>query len=905
MNEVKTTCPYCGVGCGIIAGTNDDGSVTVKGDPDHPANFGRLCSKGAALGQTTDLEGRLLHPEVDGQSVQWDKALDTVASRFKAIIDKHGPDAVAFYVSGQLLTEDYYVANKLMKGYIGSANIDTNSRLCMSSAVAAYKRAFGSDSVPCSYEDLEQARLIVLTGSNTAWCHPVLFQRIRLAREKNPDLRVVVIDPRRTATCDIADLHLALKPGTDAVLFNGLLRYLDQHQAHDNHYTSQFTVGTEAALAAAKQSSPSVARVARQCGLDNDEVDTFFSLFARTEQVVTLFSQGINQSSSGTDKGNAIINCHLLSGRIGRPGMGPFSITGQPNAMGGREVGGLSNQLAAHMELDNPQHRQWVQQFWGAPVIAESAGHKAVDLFRAVEDGRVKAVWIMATNPVISLPEADRVRTALRNCDLVVVSDNMMHTDTVDLAHIKLPALGWGEKDGTVTNSERRISRQRAFLGAPGEARADWWIISEVAARMGFADSFDYQHPSEIFTEHVKLTAWHNSGSRDLDLGGLEAQTREQYDSLAPIQWPVTTEKPNGTGRLFADGAFYTDSGRARLIAITPQAPACPTDKAYPLRLNTGRVRDHWHSMTRSGKSPRLANHTREPYAEIHPQDAAQIGIEKNDLVTVTTEQGKIIVRALLSEHQQPGNIFVPMHWNSQFSSQARVDALISACTDPVSGQPELKHAAAQLQPYRPAWYGFLLSRRQLTLSSASYWSRSRGSDLWRYQLAGEQTPESWANSARTLLCSPEQDVGWIEYFDTANRQYRAARIVDGRLESCLYVSATRGLPSHDWLEDLFAQETISGNERIALLAGKPLLHQQEAGSTVCACFGVGRNTLTEAIKTKKLNSVEAIGELLKAGTNCGSCIPELKELLAEALQEADHPAEVKPALDEQQQLSR
>jgi assimilatory nitrate reductase catalytic subunit len=880
MNEVRTTCPYCGVGCGIAASTAPDGTLTIKGDPDHPANFGRLCSKGAALGETLDLEGRLLQPEVDGKACDWETALEAVASRFKAVIERHGPDAVAFYVSGQLLTEDYYVANKLMKGFIGSANIDTNSRLCMSSAVAAYKRAFGSDSVPCSYEDLERAKLIVLTGSNTAWCHPVIYQRIAQARKKNPDIRIVVIDPRRTATCDIADLHLPLKPGSDAVLFNGLLAYLEQRQEHNTLYTAPFTEGVEEALAAARASSPSIESVAEQCALAIEQVERFFDLFARTERVVTLFSQGINQSSSGTDKGNAIINCHLLTGRLGRPGMGPFSITGQPNAMGGREVGGLANQLAAHMELDNPEHRKLVQDFWQSPQIARQAGLKAVELFRAVEEGRVKAVWVMATNPVVSLPEAQRVRAALQQCELLVVSDNMARTDTAELAHIKLPALGWGEKEGTVTNSERRISRQRAFLAAPGNARADWWIISEVARRMGFHHGFNYSHPAEIFAEHARLTCRQNNGSRALDLGSLSAQTPEQYETLPPVQWPTSAANPGGTARLFADGRFFTPSGKARFIAITPRPPACDTDAAFPLRLNSGRVRDHWHTMTRSGKSARLATHTQEPYAEIHPQDAARYAIGQDTLVSVSARQGSITVRARLSERQQPGSIFVPMHWNAQFAAAARVNVLVSAITDPCSGQPESKHAAVRIAPCKPAWYGFLLSRQQLAPGGTCYWSRARGESLWRYRLAGEQMPADWAQRARELLCSAEQDAGWIEYHDPASGQYRAARIVDGRLESCLYVGPDCRLPSHDWIEPLFAEERIGGNERIALLAGVPLLPREDAGPTVCACFGIGRNTLVQAIRDNAIGTVEGLGKLLKAGTNCGSCVPELHALL-------------------------
>ncbi|MDY6978729.1 MAG: molybdopterin-dependent oxidoreductase [Pseudomonadota bacterium] len=883
MQETRTTCPYCGVGCGIIASTDEAGQVSIKGDPTHPANYGRLCSKGAALGETLGLEERLLRPEVDGQSCDWDSALDAVADRFRAIIDQHGPDAVAFYVSGQLLTEDYYIANKLMKGYIGSANIDTNSRLCMSSAVAAYKRAFGADSVPCSYEDIEQAELIVLAGSNAAWCHPVVYQRIVAAKKTNPDLRVVVIDPRRTATCDIADLHLSLEPGSDALLFNGLLQYLAHNQAHDTHYTTAFTEDVDAALAAARDSSPDIDTVAEQCRLNAETVRRFYELFRHNEKVVTFFSQGINQSSSGTDKGNAIINCHLLTGRLGRPGMGPFSLTGQPNAMGGREVGGLANQLAAHMAIDNPTHRDLVQNFWQSPRMVTQVGRQAVDLFEAIHRGEIKAVWIMATNPVVSMPDADRVRDALAQCELVVVSDNMAHTDTLELATIKLPALGWGEKDGTVTNSERRISRQRAFLAPPGEARADWWMISEVARRLGHGDAFDYEHPAEIMAEHARLTACKNHGTRDLDLGGLAVQSRQQYENLAPTQWPVSADQPNGCPRLFENNRFYTPSGKARFVPIAPRGPARSIANDFPLRLNTGRVRDHWHTMTRTGQSPRLARHRYEPFVEVHPNDAERFELVAGDLASIRGEHGRIVVRVRLSEQQLPGNLFVPIHWNDQFASAARVGRLLGAVTDPHSGQPELKHAPVRIAPYRAGWYGFLLSRRPLAPDPAVYWSRSRGKGLWRYQLAGEPLTDEWLATARALLGPVSQETDRVEYVDPANQQYRAAHFIDNRLESCLYIAPHPDLPEYDWLEALFENRTVSGKERISLLAGKASGSGNPAGPTVCACFGVGRNTLLQAIEQQGLESVETIGQQLKAGTNCGSCLPEIKSLLEQS----------------------
>ena len=497
----RTTCPYCGVGCGVLATRKKDGSTEIAGDPDHPANFGKLCSKGLALGETFDVEQRLLHPQVNGDRVSWNEATALVAQKFNQAIAEHGPDSVAFYVSGQLLTEDYYVANKLMKGFIGSANIDTNSRLCMASAVAGHKRAFGADIVPCNYSDLEEADLVVLTGSNFAWCHPVLFQRLQAAREKR-GTKLVVIDPRRTVTAEAADLYLAITPQSDVALFNGLLKYLYSRGEIDGTFVHANTDGLAQTLLAAAEWS--IAKVAAACGLTTQEVETFYQLFARVPKTVTVFSMGVNQSASGTEKVNAIINCHLLTGRIGKVGAGPFSITGQPNAMGGREVGGLANMLAAHMDLENADHRQAVQEFWQAPRMASQTGLKAVELFEAVHNGRIKALWIMATNPAVSMPNSNFIAEALQACPFVVLSDVTASTETAQHCDVLLPAQGWGEKDGTVTNSERRISRQRKFMQPAGEARADWKIIADVASTMGFA-GFDYTLPAEIFAEHAAL----------------------------------------------------------------------------------------------------------------------------------------------------------------------------------------------------------------------------------------------------------------------------------------------------------------------------------------------------------------------------------------------------------------
>jgi assimilatory nitrate reductase catalytic subunit len=880
MSEVKTTCPYCGVGCGVLAKLDEEGRVTVKGDPDHPSNFGRLCSKGAALADTISYDGRLLYPEVNGESENWNSTLQYVASKFNDTIKQHGVDSIAFYVSGQLLTEDYYAANKLMKGFIGSANIDTNSRLCMSSAVAGYKRAFGSDSVPCAYEDLDRAKLIVLIGSNTAWCHPVLFQRIKQAKLTNPDLLIHVIDPRKTATCDIADLHLAIAPGTDDILFNGLLVYLKSQGEANSIFISQCTEGLQATLEIATKIAPDIKTVANLTGLEIECVSEFYRIFSRTERVVSVFSQGINQWSYGTDRVNAIINCHLYTGRIGRPGMGPFSFTGQPNAMGGREVGGLSNQLAAHMALDNTEHQKIVQEFWQSPVIADSEGLKAVDLFEAVNDGRIKALWIIATNPAVSLPNADFVRQALDKCEFLVVSDCMRHTDTTQYADVLLPSQTWGERDGTVTNSERRISRQRQFLPIPGEAKADWKIISEVANYMGFKEGFNYNISLDVFKEHAALSGYKNNGSRDFDISCYENISENEFWSITPVQWPITKDNPEGTVRLFSDGKFFTSSHKAQFIPVSKHTPANSCTAQFPLVLNSGRVRDQWHTMTRTGKSATLSAHTIEPYAEIHINDANNASVQDGELVKVESNWGSIIVRAQISSSQRNGSVFIPMHWNDQFSSKAYCGAIVNPATDPISGQPEFKHTPVKIEPYKPAWYGFILSRRKLMIHNSSYWVVTRGRGLWRYEIAGEDKPEDWAECARSLLCQHANNVEWVEYFDSAVTRYRGARIENGHLESCIFIGPDFNLPERDWLSNLFTKDNLTEIERNSVLTGKPGKGQMDAGKIICACFNVGLNTIVSVIEEQKITTAEEIGTSLKAGTNCGSCIPELSQII-------------------------
>ncbi len=627
--------------------------------------------------------------------VVWSEALDELVSRLQETIEHYGPDSVAVYGSGQLLTEDYYVANKLMKGFIGSANMDTNSRLCMASTVAGQKRAFGSDTVPNTYQDLELANLLVLVGSNTAWCHPVLFQRIRAMKEQRPDMKVVVVDPRRTETCDIADLHLAIKPGSDVLLFNGLLSWLADQDALDQTYIDKCCQGFDQALEAARTSFSDMQQLAYACGVEEKALVQFYHWFSETEKTVTAWSQGVNQSAAGTDKVNAMINCHLATGRIGTPGSGPLSLTGQPNAMGGREVGGLANQLAAHMEF-TPEDVARVGRFWQAPNMAKSPGKTAVDLFKSIDRGEIRFVWIMGTNPVVSLPDSNRVIKALKKCQTVVVSDCIEHTDTAEFADILLPAAPWSEKDGTVTNSERRISRQRALFPLAGEARPDWWIISEVAGRLGFAEAFDYSGSADIFREHAALSGYENNPEgkvRDFNIAPLARVTDSEYDALEPFQWPLSEDAVEGDidgsrlssittpvmsnteskARFFKEGGFFTQNGRANFIATSVQSPLNKPGKSYPLLLNTGRVRDHWHTMTRTGFSARLNQHTDEPFLAMHPDDAERYRLSDQALCQISSEFGKAVVRVQVSDAQRSGEVFMPMHWTRQHRAQFRL----------------------------------------------------------------------------------------------------------------------------------------------------------------------------------------------------------------------------------------
>jgi assimilatory nitrate reductase catalytic subunit len=869
----RTTCPYCGVGCGVAV---VDG--VPKGDEAHPANFGRLCSKGAALKDTLSLPDRLTTPMLYGKAAGWDAALDHIATEFLRIRAEHGPEAIAFYVSGQFLTEDYYVANKLMKGFIGSANIDTNSRLCMASSVAGHVRAFGEDVVPGCYDDLEEADLVIQVGSNMAWCHPVLYQRMMAAREKR-GTKVITLDPRRTATAETADLHLALAPGSDVALWCGLLVYLDNTSMLDREWIERHVSGCDEALEAAHLAAPSIAFVAAATDLRPDDIRTFYEMFSRTERVVTLYSQGVNQSVTGTDKVNAILNCHLATARIGRPGMGPFSLTGQPNAMGGREVGGLANQLAAHMGFAKEDVDR-VRRFWNAPAIAKKPGHKAVDLFDAVGDGRIKAIWIAATNPADSMPRAGRVRESLQKCPLVVVADSWP-TDTSKLAHVVLPAAGWAEKDGTVTNSERCISRQRAFRAAPGEARPDWWMFAEVAKRMGWGEAFDYRSSADIFREHAALSAFENNGARVFDLGGLCGLEDDAYDAMPPMQWPVPRHG-RGTSRLFARGGFSTPDRKARMIPLSLRAEE--GNEKYPLTLNTGRIRDQWHTMTRTGRVANLMSHISSPSLALHPRDAAPRGIADKGLVRIESPHASVVMRASIDEGVRPGDVFAPMHWTDQFSSSGPIDRLVHGLTDPVSGQPDLKGTRVCVSAVTESWRGnlFRIASGEPALSEAVWWSKAQTKSGFSFEMSGWVPLEQEVHSEQILrrLLKIPSEAELVTYSDPRRAMFRYAGFVQSRLAGCVFF----GPPGRDFagVEQAKALlgKDVTAAERISLLAGLEAGGSSVASKIVCACFSVSDATICTAIAEKGFTSPAQIGKALKAGTNCGSCIPEIKKLI-------------------------
>ncbi len=806
--HVRTTCCYCGVGCGVIASCSNNSVFAVRGDEKHPVNFGRLCTKGAALHLTTHAGARLLHPEVNRKRASWDEALDYSAQRFRAIIERHGPDAVAFYISGQLLTEDYYVFNKLAKGLIGTNNIDTNSRLCMSSAVAAYKMSLGADAPPCAYEDIDAAELILIAGSNTAFAHPILWRRIEESQAK-----LIVVDPRATVTARAANLHLQIRPGTDIALFNAMLHVLGRDKLLDQDFIHAHTEG----FSSLKSLSPDEA--AEICGIPAAQIVQAARMFGTANAALSLYCQGLNQSTSGTHKNVALINLHLATGQIGKPGAGPFSLTGQPNAMGGREVGGMANLLSAHRDLCNPEHRAEIARFWGVDDIPSTPGKTAVEMFDAIGRGEIKAVWIACTNPAQSMPDTATVRKALERAELVVVQEAFRDAETCAYADVLLPAATWAEKEGTVTNSERRISRVRAAVSPPGEARPDWEIAVDFAHRVVPAKAgiqFSYRSPEDIFNEHRETTR-----GRDLDITGL---SYELLEHLGPQQWPHPEGATMGRTRLYADGVFPTPTGRARFLTIEYTPPAEEPDADYPIRLTTGRLRDQWHSMTRTGLVARLFSHSPEPEILLHAQTLTDLGLADGELTRVTSRRGSVVMKARASSEMRPGDAFVAMHWGSRFTS-AETNALTVPAFDPHSKQPELKHAVVRVERFAAGWH-------------------------------------------RTFIAAVMPDLPRIAATHLSRFNYAALGLIEGPEIQLRLDLASSGEPASELLaalEDLFgspADTSVSTTDR-----------------AICACFGVRESTIRSAIAAG--GSLDSIQKDLRCGTSCGSCVSELVRLAA------------------------
>ncbi|MCK9285033.1 MAG: molybdopterin-dependent oxidoreductase [Rhodocyclaceae bacterium] len=912
MKETRTTCCYCGTGCGVIVEHDAGQIVGVRGDPEHPANFGRLCTKGATLHLTSAPETlalRALTPELrtrrdaPRRPVTWDAALDHAATRFADAIREHGPDAVAFYLSGQLLTEDYYVFNKLAKGLIGTNNVDTNSRLCMSSAVAGYKLTLGADSVPCAYEDIDAADCLFVSGSNTAYAHPIVFRRIEDARVRNPDMKLIVVDPRRTDTAEAADLFLQIMPGSDIALYNAMLHVMLWEGLCDLDYIRDHTEGFEALREAVRDFTPAVA--AGICGVKAEDIVLAARWFgARGRNALSLWCQGLNQSSQGAHNNAALIQLHLATGKIGTPGCGPFSLTGQPNAMGGREVGGMANLLSAHRDLANPQHRAEVARLWGVDEVPATPGLTAVELFDAVRAGRIKALWIACTNPAQSMPNAEKVHAALAACEFVVVQETHAHTDTAAFADLLLPASGWGEKEGSVTNSERRISRVRAAVPAPGEARADWRIATDFALKLGVRLGcgelaqrlFPYTCPEQVFDEHRATTR-----GRDLDIAGLSYALLEK---AGPQQWPFPEGAEQGQRRLYGDGVFATENGRARFVATRPQATAEVPDARHPFRLTTGRLRDQWHGMSRTGSVAQLFSHAAEPQLELHPADVERRGFADGGLVRVKSKRGSFVARLKATTAVRPGQAFMPMHWGGQFMRGKGTNSVTTPAFDPISKQPELKHAAVAIEKFDPGW-GIVALFRAPAGCGGETLARHAALQPWLSRcdhatltLAGREQPvlifQGWNEAGHSewdeeRIATFDAELGLdgdraLRFADRKRGISKRARIDGSLLLAVRLAGETR---ARDWLAELMAAGEMPTDLRRWLLAPleKPPAGTHCRGRVVCNCLNVSEDEIIADLNAGL--DLPALQEKRQCGTSCGSCVPELKRLAASARQAA------------------
>jgi assimilatory nitrate reductase catalytic subunit len=913
ITETKSTCCYCGTGCGVII-ESDGAKVTgVRGDPDHPANFGKLCTKGTSLALTMSpsaLTGRAPYPETRTSRDQartrsdWDSTIANLAERFAATIREHGPDSVGFYVSGQLLTEDYYVFNKLVKGLIGTNNIDTNSRLCMSSAVTGYQKTLGVDAPPCSYEDIDHAECLFIAGSNAAYAHPILFRRIEAAKENNPALKIIVVDPRRTETAAFADLHLPILPGTDVALFHGMLHVMLWEEWVNRDYIAAHTEGFEALRAIVREMTPAAA--AEICGLHAkqgaDDIITAARWFAQSKATLSLYCQGLNQSTSGTAKNASIINLHLATGQIGKAGAGPFSLTGQPNAMGGREVGGLATTLAAHRDIANAEHRGEMQALWGVDRISPERGKTAVEMFEAVRKGEIKLLWIACTNPAQSLPDLTLVQEALQNAELVVLQDAYRNTETATFADVLLPATSWGEKEGTVTNSERRISRVRAAVGAPAEARHDWQIACDFAQalekhlRPGKPSLFDFASPEAVWNEHREVTR-----GRDLDITGLSYTTLE---TRGPQQWPFAEGAATGKVRLYEDGKFFTESGKAQFFAQRYQPVAEKTDARYPLRLNTGRLRDQWHGMSRTGSVARLFGHAPEPRLSVNANDLARRGLKDGELLKIESKRGSVYVHAQADNGMRSGQVYMPMHWGKRFlggKDSAGVNTLTVPAFDPFSRQPELKHAAVKIAAADLSWHltafvrcteneNDLFDRLPALHSEVAFFSsvligREQPGVLVRAAHHGAPSAE-WLAALDALLGLSSENT--LRYDDVRRSSSRRMLISDDRLVAVRLCGPAGAITSGEWLREwLLAAKPVAEIRRLLL---SPATHAPTgfvlAGRVVCQCFNVTEETITASLGDMNGDQRERYQQLeqqLKCGTNCGSCTPELRQLVAKS----------------------
>ncbi len=925
MRETKSTCCYCGVGCGVIIESVGAQITGVRGDPDHPANFGRLCSKGSTLHLTAAAhvtqQTRLLAPQLRPRRgapavpVGWDHALDLAADRFAGVIERHGPDAVGFYLSGQMLTEDYYVFNKLGKGLIGTNNVDTNSRLCMSSAVAGYKTSLGSDAVPGCYDDIARAQTVFITGSNMAWAHPVLYRRLEDARKARPSMKVIVVDPRRTETAAEADLHLQLLPGTDVVLHHALLHVLLWEGLVDHSFIEAHTSGFAALRDRVREFSP--VHAAKTCGLRADDIVQAARWFAGKPEdgaapglartpTLSLWCQGLNQSSSGTDKNTTLINLHLATGQIGRPGAGPLSLTGQPNAMGGREVGGLANLLSAHRDLDNPQHRAEVAALWGVPDVPARPGKSAVKMFEAAADGAIKLLWIVCTNPAQSMPHQAMVKRALERAEFVVVQEAYGNTATVPYADLLLPATSWGEKSGTVTNSERRISRVRPAVPGPGQTRDDWQIAVDVAQRLEQllpathpqrrADGgtlFPYTSAEAVWNEHRESTR-----GRDLDITGLSYARLQQ-----PQQWPLAEGTAAATERLYADHRFATSDGRARFTAPAWRPVAEPRDARHPIALTTGRLRDHWHGMSRTGTLGRLFAHTPEPSVAMHPQELQRRHWAAGDLVRVSSRRGSLVLPVAADESVAPAQASIAMHWGPEFLAGLGVNTLTTAAACPQSGQPELKHAAVRVEKADLPWH--IVAAAWLPAEAAQATReqlRALFPQLAQQMAFASCVPFGREPSAHTGLlfraaaAAPALDVlaavetalqlatgPVLRYADARNGQHRAMRLhASGELQAFALAGDAQAAA---WVLPLLQQGLPAATFGRALLAAskQPPQAVAPASPQICACHDVSEQRIVQTLPQCQGTNAQRLQQLqlqLRCGTDCGSCLPAVKALI-------------------------